>query len=48
LLKGLFIVEPVTLVGIDIAIVAGGKLVEEWNVWEQLQAPEPQPDADRG
>ncbi len=32
--------EPVTLIGINIARVVDGKLVEEWNTWEQLQVPE--------
>ncbi|MFN3370877.1 MAG: ester cyclase [Sphingomonadaceae bacterium] len=31
--------EPVTLLGINIAIIRGGRLVEEWNTWEQLQRP---------
>lgn len=31
--------EPVTLIGINIARIVDGKLVEEWNTWEQLQAP---------
>ncbi len=34
--------EPVTLIGINIARVVDGKLVEEWNTWEQLQVPEVQ------
>ena len=34
--------EPITLVGINIARIIGGKLVEEWNTWEQLQAPKRQ------
>ena len=29
--------EPVTLIGICIARIVDGKLVEEWNTWEQLQ-----------
>lgn len=29
--------EAVTLIGINIARIAGGKIVEEWNTWEQLQ-----------
>jgi len=32
--------EPVTLIGINIARIVDGKLVEEWNTWEQLQVPE--------
>lgn len=31
--------EPVTLIGINLARIVGGKIVEEWNTWEQLQAP---------
>ena len=31
--------EPVTLIGINIARIVGGKIVEEWNTWEQLQPP---------
>ena len=34
--------EPVTLIGINIARVVDGKLVEEWNTWEQLQVPKSQ------
>ena len=30
--------EPVTLLGINIARIVGGKLVEEWNTWEQTKA----------
>ena len=29
--------EPVTLLGINIARIVDGKIVEEWNTWEQLQ-----------
>jgi len=29
--------EPVTLIGINIAHIVGGKIVEEWNTWEQLK-----------
>ncbi|MFO1507148.1 MAG: nuclear transport factor 2 family protein [Lysobacterales bacterium] len=31
--------EPVTLLGINIARIVDGKIVEEWNTWEQLQVP---------
>lgn len=31
--------EPVTLIGINIARIVDGKLVEEWNTWEQLPNP---------
>jgi predicted SnoaL-like aldol condensation-catalyzing enzyme len=37
--------EPVTLIGINIARIVDGKIVEEWNTWEQLQTPKHQ-DAD--
>jgi hypothetical protein len=29
--------EPITLIGINLARIVGGKIVEEWNTWEQLQ-----------
>ncbi len=29
--------EPVTLLGINIARIVGGKIVEEWNTWEQVK-----------
>lgn len=32
--------EPVTLIGINLAQIIGGKIVEEWNTWEQLQTPQ--------
>ncbi|MBL8240809.1 MAG: nuclear transport factor 2 family protein [Bryobacterales bacterium] len=32
--------EPVTLLGINIARIVDGKLVEEWNTWEQAKATE--------
>lgn len=32
--------EPVTLIGINIARIVDGKIVEEWNTWEQLQTQE--------
>ena len=38
--------EPVTLLGINLAIIRDGRLVEEWNTWEQLQLPGQQEDAD--
>ena len=31
--------EPITLIGINLARIAHGKIVEEWNTWEQLQPP---------
>ena len=32
--------EPLTLLGINIARIVDGKLVEEWNTWEQTKATE--------
>ena len=29
--------EPITLIGINLAHIVGGKIIEEWNTWEQLQ-----------
>jgi len=34
--------EPITLLGINIARIVDGKILEEWNTWEQLQAPKHQ------
>jgi predicted ester cyclase len=33
--------EPITLIGINLARIVAGKIVEEWNTWEQLQATKP-------
>lgn len=33
--------EPITLMGINLARVIGGKIVEEWNTWEKLQNVQP-------
>ncbi|MFN7984150.1 MAG: ester cyclase [Vicinamibacterales bacterium] len=33
--------EPITLIGINLARIVGGKIVEEWNTWEQLQPAKP-------
>lgn len=30
--------EPVTLMGINLARIVDGRIVEEWNTWEQMQA----------
>jgi predicted SnoaL-like aldol condensation-catalyzing enzyme len=32
--------EPITLLGINIARIVDGKIVEEWNTWEQLKIPQ--------
>lgn len=37
--------EHITLLGINIARIVGGQLVEEWNTWEQLQGAKPVDDA---
>lgn len=29
--------EPVTMLGINLAIIRGGKIHEEWNTWEMLR-----------
>lgn len=29
--------EPITLIGINLARIVDGRIVEEWNTWEQLQ-----------
>lgn len=29
--------EPVTMLGINLAIIRGGKILEEWNTWEVLR-----------
>ena len=29
--------DPVALMGINLAVIRGGKIEEEWNTWEQLQ-----------
>ncbi len=31
--------ESITLIGINLARIVGGKILEEWNTWEQLQPP---------
>lgn len=31
--------EPITLLGINIARIIDGMIVEEWNTWEQLKIP---------
>ncbi|MFT3817391.1 MAG: ester cyclase [Rubrivivax sp.] len=33
--------EPITLIGINLARIVGGKIIEEWNTWEQLQPAKP-------
>lgn len=36
--------ESITLMGINLARIVNGKLVEEWNTWEQMQASKFYPD----
>jgi hypothetical protein len=31
--------EPVTMLGINLAIIRSGKIHEEWNTWEVLKPP---------
>lgn len=31
--------EPATMLGINLAIIRGGKILEEWNTWEMLRPP---------
>ncbi len=32
--------EPMTMVGINIAVIRGGQVSEEWNSWEMVQSPQ--------
>lgn len=32
--------EPMTMIGINLAVIRGGQVVEEWNTWEMVQSPE--------
>jgi predicted SnoaL-like aldol condensation-catalyzing enzyme len=36
--------EPITLLGINIARILDGKIVEEWNTWKQLKSGLSQPN----
>jgi ketosteroid isomerase-like protein len=31
--------EPMTMMGINLAVIRGGRIVEEWNTWEMMAAP---------
>lgn len=31
---------PSTMIGINLAVIRGGKIVEEWNTWEMVQSQE--------
>lgn len=32
--------EPMTMIGINLAVIRGGQVVEEWNTWEMTQSPQ--------
>ena len=32
--------EPMTMIGINLAVIRSGQIVEEWNTWEMVAAPE--------
>jgi ketosteroid isomerase-like protein len=32
--------EPMTMIGINLAVIRGGQIIEEWNTWEMVAAPE--------
>lgn len=32
--------ETIKMMGINLAVIRGGQVVEEWNTWEMLQSPE--------
>jgi ketosteroid isomerase-like protein len=36
--------EPVTMLGINLAVIRGGKIHEEWNTWELLRPSEQSED----
>lgn len=31
--------EPMTMIGINLAVIRGGQIVEEWNTWEMVASP---------
>lgn len=31
--------EPMTMIGINLAVIRSGQVVEEWNTWEMVQSP---------
>jgi ketosteroid isomerase-like protein len=37
--------EPVTMLGINVAVIRNGKIFEEWNTWEMLKTSAPNADA---
>jgi ketosteroid isomerase-like protein len=32
--------EPMTMIGINLAVIRDGKVCEEWNTWEVVQSPD--------
>lgn len=32
--------EPMSMIGINLAVIRGGRVVEEWNTWEMVQSPQ--------
>lgn len=30
--------EPMTMIGINLAVIRGGQIIEEWNTWEMVQS----------
>ena len=32
--------EPLSMIGINLAVIRGGQVVEEWNTWETVQSPQ--------
>lgn len=32
--------EKMTMIGINLAVIRGGRIVEEWNTWEMVQSPQ--------
>ena len=39
--------QPITMIGINLAIIRGGKIHEEWNTWEMMASAEQDNDAGR-
>ena len=31
---------PMTMIGINLAVIRGGQIIEEWNTWEMVASPE--------
>lgn len=32
--------EPMTMIGINLAVIRGGQVIEEWNTWEMVSSPD--------